>query len=139
MKGTSCDMQKKAHYRDLIGEIISSLTGSIKIAKRAGVKEDKIIVDPGIGFGKTAEHNLEILNRLCEFKILNRPICIGVSRKSFIGKILGAKDPGDRMAGSLAACAIAIMNGANIIRVHDVSASREAALVANSVLRKKVL
>ncbi len=134
MKGTPQDMQKAPRYNDLIDEIKASLQESIGLAKRAGAAEDNIIIDPGIGFGKTVEHNLEILNRLGEFKALGRPICIGTSRKSFIGKMLGREDAESMLLGTIATCVIAIMNGARIIRVHDVSRAREAALIADSVL-----
>lgn len=133
MKGTPRDMQSKAVYENLIQEIIDSLKESIRIAGRAGVKEDKIIVDPGIGFGKTVEHNLEILNRLTEFKTLGRPICIGTSRKSFIGKVLGLDNPIDRLVGTIASSAIAIIKGADIIRVHDVKEAVQVARLADSI------
>ena len=137
MKGTPRDMQENPSYGDLIGEITGSLRESIETAKRAGVAEGDIIIDPGIGFGKTVEHNLIILNRLGEFKSLKRPICIGVSRKSFIGKLLGDAPPDARLSGTLAACAIAIMKGADILRVHDVKEAKEAATVADGILREK--
>ncbi len=137
MRGEPRTMQVKPTYKDLIGEIIASLRKSIAVAKRAGVDEDKIIIDPGIGFGKTVEHNLEILRRLDEFKVLKKPLCIGTSRKSFIGKVLEVPDPDFRLAGTLATCVIAIMKGANIIRVHDVKEAAEASRMADSILRVK--
>ncbi|MBI5124413.1 MAG: dihydropteroate synthase [Candidatus Omnitrophica bacterium] len=136
MKGTPQDMQKNPKYGDCIKEIISDLKRSIGKAKKAGVAEEKIIIDPGIGFGKTKEHNLEILRRLNEFKALRFPVCIGTSRKSFIGKILGMDDPKDRLAGTLATYTVAIMNGANILRVHDVKEAVEAARVTDSIVSK---
>lgn len=135
MKGSPRDMQADPQYHDVIADIIKSLKESVGLARRAGVKEEKIIVDPGIGFGKTLEHNLEILNRLGELKKLGRPICIGTSRKSFIGKVLNIEDPRDRLTGTIASSAIAVMNGANILRVHDVSQARSAARMADSILR----
>lgn len=135
MKGTPRDMQDAPQYRDIVAEIIRDLKESIKIAKASGVKEEKIIIDPGIGFGKTVGHNLEILNRLGAFKALGRPICVGASRKSFIGKVLNLEDPGDRLTGTIASSAIAVMNGANLLRVHDVRHGRSAASMADSVLR----
>jgi dihydropteroate synthase len=119
-KGTPKVMQHNPRYDDTVPEIIASLKESIEIAKRAGVAEDRIIIDPGIGFGKTVIHNLEILNRLDEFKAIGRPICIGTSRKSFIGKILGQNMPHDRLIGTIASSVIAIAKGARLIRVHDV-------------------
>lgn len=137
MRGTPRDMQTDPKYSDVVKEIISSLKGSIIKAKKAGVAEEKIIIDPGIGFGKTVEHNLEILRRLGEFKALGLPVCIGTSRKSFIGKILGSDNPKGRLAGTLATCAVAIMNGANILRVHDVKEAVAAARVTDSIVAKR--
>ena len=137
MKGTPQDMQHDPRYGDLISEIITSLRESIDIAKRAGVEEEKIIIDPGIGFGKTVAHNLEILNRLGEFKVLGHPICIGTSRKSFIGKVLNETDTDSRLSGTIATCTIAIAKGANIIRVHDVKEAHAAAVLSDRVLERK--
>lgn len=134
MKGAPQDMQDSPTYRNLIEEVIGGLKGSIDIARRAGIGEDMIIIDPGVGFGKTANHNLEILKRLDEFKILGRPICIGTSRKSFIGKVLDIPRPESRLSGSIATSVIAIINGANIIRAHDVKQACEAARMTDSVL-----
>lgn len=138
MKGTPQDMQNSPSYRDLINEIIGGLRESINIAKGAGIKEGKTIIDPGIGFGKTLGHNLEIINRLEEFKALGRPICIGISRKSFIGRILNISDTDKRLAGSIAASVIAITGGANIIRAHDVKETCEAARITDSILKSGV-
>lgn len=135
MKGTPQDMQDKPAYKNLIHEIICSLKESLRLAKDAGVAEENIIIDPGIGFGKTVKHNLQILNRLNEFKILGRPVCIGTSRKSFIGKILDHPEIGMRLFGTLATCVIAIMNGANILRVHDIKETLDIARMTDSVLR----
>jgi len=137
MKGAPKDMQNDPVYGDVVKEIKASLSESIERAKTAGVKEDNIIIDPGIGFGKTVEHNLEILCRLDEFKEIGRPICIGTSRKSFIGKILGPEDPGDRLIGTIATCVVSIMKGANILRVHDVKETCRAARMADSIIRLK--
>lgn len=139
MRLTPRDMQINPIYKDLIGEITAALRESIDIAKRSGVDEDRIIIDPGIGFGKTVEHNLQILNRLAEFKALGRPVCVGTSRKSFIGRILGLEDPRARIAGTLASCAVAVMNGANLLRVHDVKETVETARMADSIAREKAL
>lgn len=136
MKGVPRDMQVRPMYKDVIGEIIRFMKESIAIALRAGVKEDKIIVDPGIGFGKNVEHNLTILNRLEKFSILKRPICVGVSRKAFIGKVLGVDMPQDRIVGTIAANAIAVMKGASLLRVHDVKEAIAAAAMAESILRE---
>ncbi|MFZ2602560.1 MAG: dihydropteroate synthase [Candidatus Omnitrophota bacterium] len=125
MKGKPQTMQKKPLYSSLIGEIIEYLDKSINQAVCLGVNKEKIIIDPGIGFGKTPLNNLEILKDLKEFKILGRPILIGTSRKSFIGKILHAGIQ-ERLYGTLATSMFAVGNGANILRVHDVKPIKEA-------------
>lgn len=132
IKGTPRDMQINPVYQDLIGEIRHFLEEGISIAQKAGVDDDMIIIDPGIGFGKTFEHNLEIINRLDEFRSLGMPILLGPSRKSFIGKILDLP-PGDRLEGTAAAVAIGIIKGANIVRVHDVSSIVRVARVVDAI------
>ncbi len=134
IKGTPRTMQKSPKYKSLIYEIIEGLRQSIKIAKDAGISDDKIIIDPGIGFGKTVEHNLKILKRLREFKSLGYPILVGPSRKSFIGKVLGL-DLGERLFGTAASVAIAIQNGANILRVHDVHEMGQVARLTDAILK----
>jgi len=130
MKGNPKTMQKNPIYEDVAKEIKEFLRQQIKKAKKAGVKD--IIIDPGIGFGKTTEHNLKILKNLSEFKELKCPILMGPSRKSFIGNITGL--PADqRLEGTIAAISIAIMNGANIVRVHDVKECKRAAMVADAI------
>ncbi len=120
IKGTPKNMQLNPQYKALIPEIMEYLRESIIIAKEAGVDENKIIIDPGIGFGKLPEHNLEIIRNLKDFTCLEKPILIGVSRKSFIGKILNDAPAEQRLEGTAAAVAVSIVNGANIVRVHDV-------------------
>jgi dihydropteroate synthase len=132
IKGTPRDMQINPVYQDIIGEIFEFLHDGISIALKAGVYEDKIIIDPGIGFGKTFEHNLEIINRLDEFRSLGRPILFGPSRKSFIGKILDLPAD-DRLEGTAAAVAIGIIKGADIVRVHDVRSMVRVARVADAI------
>lgn len=134
MKGAPQNMQKKPHYKNLTGEIINSLKQSIRLAAFAGIKKDKIIIDPGIGFGKTLRHNLLILKNLAKFKSLGYPILIGTSRKSFIGKVL-AQEVEERLLGTLATAVIAIQNGASILRAHDVKETVIAAKMADAVLR----
>lgn len=136
-KGTPQDMQINPVYKNLIKEIVESLKESLGMAKRAGVSKEKIVIDPGVGFGKTVEHNLEILSRLDEFKALSQPICVGTSRKSFIGKVLGLPNVENRLSGTIATCVIAIMKGANILRVHDVKEVVEAARITDSILSRK--
>ena len=137
MKEGPKDMQADPKYADAVKDIAESLKGSIALARRAGIEDDKIIIDPGIGFGKTVEHNLEILRSLRRFKKLGYPLCVGTSRKSFIGNILGSEDPEDRLAGSLATAVAAAMNGANIIRAHDVGLTRQALRMVDSITGAK--
>lgn len=135
IQGTPKNMQDDPYYVNLIGEIKAYLEESVRMAKEAGIAEDKIIVDPGIGFGKTAEDNLKILKNLKEFLGLGRPLLIGVSRKSFIGKILDLQVE-ERLEGSLAALAVCIMNGANVLRVHDVKESKRVARLVDEILKQ---
>jgi len=120
IRGTPRTMQKRIHYNHLIPDIIRQLKKSIENCLEIGIKSDKIIIDPGIGFGKTVEHNLEIINRLENFRKLNCPILIGTSRKSFIGNVLG-KDVQNRVMGTATTVCISVLKGAHIVRVHDVS------------------
>lgn len=133
IKGTPRTMQKNPKYKSLIYEIMESLRQSIKITKDAGISDNKIVIDPGIGFGKNVEHNLNILKKLREFKSLGYPILVGPSRKSFIGKILGT-DVGERLFGTAASVAVAIQNGANILRVHDVYQMRQVVHLTDAIL-----
>ncbi|MGQ0792983.1 MAG: dihydropteroate synthase [Deltaproteobacteria bacterium] len=128
------DMQRRVNYGSLVGDIAGSLRESIELAHRQGVMPDSILIDPGFGFGKTPEQNLELLKRLGEFLRLGKPILIGTSRKSFIGRVLGAERIEDRAEGTLATVAIGIMNGASVVRVHDVLQARRAALIADAVM-----
>lgn len=136
MQGQPENMQDSPVYSDLIGEIKNSLKFAADLAFRAGVKKDRVAIDPGICFGKTVEHNIEILNRLEEFKDLGLPVCIGTSRKSFLGKILNRPDTEDRLAGTIATCVLAVIKGARILRVHDVKAVREAVTVTEKIYGK---
>ena len=135
LRGTPRTMQKSIRYGNLIQEIIRELKNSIENCLEIGIKSDKIIIDPGIGFGKTAEHNLEILNRLTKFKILNLPILIGTSRKSFIGKILN-KAPQQRLLGTVASTCAGVINGAHIVRVHDVAQTAEVVKVVDAIINE---
>ena len=130
MKGMPKCMQQNPVYKDVVKEIKDFLGERASEAKKAGILE--VIIDPGIGFGKTTEHNLQILKRLNEFKSLGCPILSGPSRKSFIGNITGL--PVDkRLEGTLAAVSIAVMNGANIVRVHDVKECKRAVQIADAI------
>jgi len=132
MKGNPRTMQNNPVYKSLIDELIEYLDKAISEAVSWGIDREKIIVDPGIGFGKTLEHNLEILKRLREFKILGRPMLVGLSRKSFLGKILNA-GPQERIFGTVSSCVLAVKNGTNILRVHDVKAVKQAIKVLNTI------
>lgn len=134
MQGEPENMQDSPKYANLIREIKESLKLSALEAFKAGVKKDLVAIDPGIGFGKTVEHNLEILNRLEEFMDLELPICIGTSRKSFLGKLLDKPDTDDRLAGTIATCVVAVMKGARILRVHDVKAAKDAITITKKIL-----
>lgn len=137
IKGTPRNMQDNPHYDFLIPEIISYLKESVKIATDAGINLEKIIVDPGIGFGKILEQNLFILKNLKELEILQRPILIGVSRKSFIGEFL--KLPlKERLLGGLAATCVAVIGGARIVRTHDVKETRQAVDLVNAILQSRI-
>lgn len=136
IKGTPKDMQTNPFYEALIPEIMDYFRMGIKIATQAGISEDKIIIDPGIGFGKTFEHNLEIINNLQEFTLFRKPILIGPSRKAFIGKILGDAPISERLEGTSAVVAISILKGANIIRVHDVKEMVKVAKVTDAIKRE---
>jgi len=132
MQGDPRTMQQNPAYIDLIGELKDFFEYSIDLAKGSGIDPEKILLDPGIGFGKTVEHNLEIIKRLDEFKDLGRPIVIGTSRKSFIGKVLDA-DVDKRLIGTAATCAAAILRGADIIRVHDIEEMLQVAKMVDSI------
>lgn len=140
MKGTPQTMQQDIHYDSLLEEIIAGLQGSIGLAVESGVARNKIIIDPGIGFGKTTEHNLAILKNLGAFKVLECPILIGISRKSFIAGTLkkcGIYDDNTvacgQLMGTASAAVMSIANGANILRVHDVKEMVRAARMADAI------
>ncbi|MCX5781650.1 MAG: dihydropteroate synthase [Elusimicrobia bacterium] len=130
MQGMPRNMQKKPVYKDVICDISDFFSERVSFALNAGMKTDQIILDPGIGFGKTLEHNIEILKRLREFKVLGYPLSIGTSRKSFIGKILNIENPLDRIEGSLTTSFWSALNGAKILRVHDVKETVRALKIA---------
>ncbi|MDQ1371730.1 MAG: Dihydropteroate synthase [Candidatus Thermoplasmatota archaeon] len=136
MKGEPRTMQKSPRYKDVVSEVASFLQERVGAAEAAGISPGRIMVDPGIGFGKTADHNIEIISRLAELKALGKPIVIGVSRKSFIGKMTGLP-PEERLEGSLAAAVLAVRNGADIVRAHDVAETVRALRVAAPILRKE--
>jgi dihydropteroate synthase len=136
MQGTPRTMQDDPVYDDVVDDVKAFLAARLDFAVSKGVAEDAIWLDPGIGFGKTLEHNLELLRRLAELRELGRPILIGTSRKSFIGKLTG-RDAKARLGGTIASNVIALANGAEIFRVHDVREAREALVVAEAVLGRR--
>ena len=136
MRGTPKNMQQLAHYEDLIGEIAAFLLERVEAALAAGVKRDRIILDPGIGFAKTYDQNLELLRQTAQLRTLGYPVLIGASRKSFIGHILNQPDPQQRIWGTAAACCAAVAGNADIVRVHDVIEMRDLCRVADAIWRK---
>ncbi|MGD2215743.1 MAG: dihydropteroate synthase [Gemmatimonadales bacterium] len=133
-RGEPRTMQRDVHYDDLMGEIVKELGESIKRALAAGCRTEQLVVDPGIGFGKTAEHNLAIINELGRVVELRYPVLIGPSRKSFIGKTLGL-EVGERLEATIAACVVALLRGARLFRVHDVIEARRALDMAEAIVR----
>lgn len=134
MRGTPRTMQQSPVYDDVVSDISSWLQCRIEYAETEGIRPDRIVVDPGIGFGKTVEHNLEILRRLDEFRHLNKPVLIGTSRKSFIGKILDLP-VNSRIEGTAATITWAIAYGADMVRVHDVKTMRRVARMTDALCR----
>jgi dihydropteroate synthase len=132
MQGRPINMQNYISYSSLIDNICDILRDKVSSAISGGIDTDKIIIDPGIGFGKTVSHNLEIIKHLASFKILGRPILLGVSKKSFIGEILKT-GINERSAGSLAACIVAANHGANIMRVHNVKETHQALKILDTI------
>lgn len=137
MRGTPRDMQTDTGYTDIVGEIFELLLQSVENAVAAGVARERVIIDPGVGFGKSVEGNLTLLNRLAEFASMGQPLLVGASRKSFIGTTLGIDEPKERLEGSLAAAVLAVEAGAQIIRAHDVEATRRAVDLAWAVKTAK--
>jgi len=133
IRGTPETMQADLHYDSLFSEILQSLRDSIEKAESAGVDPDQILIDPGIGFGKAPEQNLLILKHLSEFRVLGKPVLLGTSRKSFIARILRTEDLSERLDGTLATIAIGILNGAHIVRCHDVPQAKRAIAVADAI------
>ena len=128
--------QHGVEYRDMLREVVSDLRQSVEVAQAAGVAREQIIVDPGIGFGKTAQDNLRLLRRLDEFKsVMGRPLLVGTSRKSTIGQVLGGLPADQRVEGTAATVALAIAKGADIVRVHDVQAMTRVARMSDALVR----
>jgi dihydropteroate synthase len=129
MRGDPLTMQRDPRYEDVVDDVRAFLEERLAWAVREGVREHRIMLDPGIGFGKTVAHNLELIRRLDELCTLGRPIVIGTSRKSFLGRLTGRAD-GDRLAGTIATNVLALERGASVFRVHDVAPLRDALAVA---------
>jgi dihydropteroate synthase len=130
MLGEPRTMQQDPRYDDVVDDVKAFLLGRMEFAVGQGVAEERILLDPGIGFGKTVEHNLELLRRLEELVAIGRPIVIGTSRKSFLGRLTGQSDPAERLPGTIATNVIAYERGARVFRVHEVAPVRDALLVA---------
>jgi dihydropteroate synthase len=133
MLGQPATMQDNPQYRDVVGEVREFLAGRIDAAVAAGVDRTRIIIDPGIGFGKTLEHNLALLAGIASLAELGCPILVGVSRKRFIGQLTGTEDLSGRLPGTIAACLAAWQRGATIFRVHDVAPLKQALAVASAI------
>lgn len=136
MKGTPETMQNKPYYKDVCAEVLNFLSSRIMLAEEAGIDFESIAIDPGIGFGKTLTHNVDLITKLDQLKVLGKQILLGVSRKSFIGDILNL-EPAERLEGSIAASIVGVINGANILRVHDVGSTMRAVRVVKA-LRKRI-
>lgn len=132
MIGTPQTMQNNPQYEDVVADVESFLEVRLEAAQRMGIESECLCVDPGIGFGKTLDHNLALLGAGWRFRALGVPVLVGASRKSFIGKLLNAT-PDDRLEGSVAAAVAAVLNGADIVRVHDVAETRKACAIADAL------
>jgi dihydropteroate synthase len=136
MQGTPQNMQGNPSYSNVVREIGVYFSEQLQRLRDCGMDEAQIILDPGIGFGKTAEHNVQLLGALSEYTSLGRPVLVGVSRKSFIGTFTGGSVE-DRLPGSLACACLAVASGARIIRTHDVAATRQALAMTEAILAHK--
>ena len=134
MQGSPKTMQLNPTYVEVVGEVIEWLQGRVQFALSAGIRRDRVLVDPGFGFGKTPQHNLELLRRLHELHMLGCPVLVGASRKSTIGMVLKA-DSDARLYGTLASVACAVMSGCHVVRVHDVRPALEVVLVCEAIRR----
>jgi dihydropteroate synthase len=135
MLGEPRTMQRDPRYGDVVADVRAFLAARLAFAVEAGIARERVWLDPGIGFGKTIDHNLELLARLDEIVALGRPVVVGTSRKSFLGTIAGRPDVGDRIPGTLATNVLALARGARVFRVHDVAQARDALVVAAATLR----
>lgn len=135
MRGEPETMQREVRYLNVVSEVIHFLRSQLDLAVKMGISRDRILVDPGLGFGKLLEHNLEILKRLAEFKVLENPVVIGASRKTFVRHILERDDPLHPFVqtGSLAVAAVAVWNGASLLRAHDVEATCQVVKIVQAL------
>ena len=138
MLGEPRTMQEDPRYDDVVSDVRAFLEERLAFAVREGVPEERVWLDPGIGFGKTVEHNLELLRRLDEIAAIGRPVVIGTSRKSFLGKLAGGRDESDRVPGTIATNVLALERGATVFRVHDVAPNVDALAVAAATFRLNV-
>jgi dihydropteroate synthase len=134
MHGTPATMQAEPRYGDVVGEVTSFLAERAAAARAAGIAPEGIVLDPGIGFGKTVDQNCRLIQRLDALVALGYPVLVGVSRKSFLGRLLGGRDAGARLFGTAAAVALAVAGGAKLVRVHDVAAIHDVVVVSEAVL-----
>ena len=137
-RGRPTEMQQDTGYGDLLADVVAGLRLSVALARAAGISQDRLAVDPGIGFGKSVAGCLELLQQLDRLHQLGCPILLGTSRKSFIGKLLQREDPRQRLAGTLATVALAVARGVQLFRVHDVRSARDAALVAWAICERQL-
>ncbi len=136
IQGTPATMQQAPRYDDLVEDVLAFLEAAVARAESAGIPRERILLDPGIGFGKTFEHNLFLLRRLEELRVLGLPLLVGTSRKGFLGRLVGGKPASERLAATLGSvAAMAAMGGADVVRVHDVSEARDALAVADAIRR----
>jgi dihydropteroate synthase len=138
MLGEPRTMQEDPRYDDVVSEVKAFLEERLAFAVSEGVDEERVWLDPGIGFGKTVEHNLELLRRLEEIVAIGRPVVVGTSRKSFLGKLVGGRDEGERLPGTIATNVLALERGASVFRVHDVAQNADALAVAAATVRTDV-
>jgi dihydropteroate synthase len=138
MLGDPRTMQDDPRYDDVVSEVKAFLEERLAFAVSEGVDEERVWLDPGIGFGKTVEHNLELLRRLDEIVAIGRPVVVGTSRKSFLGKLAGGRDEGERLPGTIATNVLALERGAKVFRVHDVAQNADALAVAAATVRTDV-
>ena len=137
-RGEPRTMQRDPHYEDVVSEVMEFLAQRVEAAQQAGIARERIVIDPGFGFGKTTGHNLELLRGLPRFAALGQPVLVGLSRKSLFGKITG-KPVAERVSASVAAALLAAERGAALVRVHDVTATRDALLVLNAIERHNLV